>query len=103
MSDDSPIHSFIWSSNGSNVRPNSQLYTDARLSPLSLTYYAFCLLNGNYTINLHFTKKIRRVFLGKRALDVYIQVHTYIQSQNYLENFMVLSNMILMVLEKQKS
>ncbi|KAF5946185.1 hypothetical protein HYC85_016413 [Camellia sinensis] len=28
---------------------DSDLYVDARLSPISLTYYGFCLLNGSYT------------------------------------------------------
>ncbi|XP_028763718.1 probable LRR receptor-like serine/threonine-protein kinase At1g53420 isoform X2 [Neltuma alba] len=58
--------------------PNSELYTNARLSPISLTYYGFCLENGNYTVNLHFAeimftadKSFRR--LGRRVFDVYIQ------------------------------
>ncbi|XP_057986148.1 probable leucine-rich repeat receptor-like serine/threonine-protein kinase At3g14840 isoform X3 [Hevea brasiliensis] len=57
---------------------NSELYTTARLSPLSLTYYARCLANGNYNVTLHFAEiKIRdnRSFhsLGRRIFDVYIQ------------------------------
>lgn len=55
------------------------LYTSARLSPLSLTYYGLCLLNGNYTVKLHFaeimfTDDITYKSLGKRIFDVYIQV-----------------------------
>ncbi|KAF2302937.1 hypothetical protein GH714_011379 [Hevea brasiliensis] len=35
---------------------NSELYTRARLSPLSLTYYVRCLVNGNYNVKLHFAE-----------------------------------------------
>ncbi|KAG8634598.1 hypothetical protein MANES_17G061300v8 [Manihot esculenta] len=57
---------------------NSELYTSARLSPLSLTYYARCLANGNYTVKLHFAEIVirdNRSFqsLGRRIFDVYIQ------------------------------
>lgn len=58
---------------------DSVLYTTARLSPLSLTYYGLCLMNGNYTVKLHFAEIIYindRSFnsLGRRVFDVYIQV-----------------------------
>ncbi|XP_068322386.1 probable leucine-rich repeat receptor-like serine/threonine-protein kinase At3g14840 [Pyrus communis] len=57
---------------------NSELYTSARLSPLSLTYYARCLGNGNYTVKLHFAEIIIRgnksyYSFGRRIFDVYIQ------------------------------
>ncbi|XWS44494.1 hypothetical protein CRYUN_Cryun15aG0050300 [Craigia yunnanensis] len=57
---------------------HSELYTTARISPLSLSYYGLCLMNGNYTVNLHFVEiifKNDRSFysLGKRIFDVYIQ------------------------------
>ncbi|XP_057996572.1 probable leucine-rich repeat receptor-like serine/threonine-protein kinase At3g14840 [Hevea brasiliensis] len=57
---------------------SSELYTRARLSPLSLTYYARCLVNGNYTVKLHFAEIVirdNRSFqsLGRRIFDVYIQ------------------------------
>ncbi|KAI8567168.1 hypothetical protein RHMOL_Rhmol02G0099600 [Rhododendron molle] len=56
----------------------SQLYTTARLSPLSLTYYGRCLANGNYTVTLHFAEIIFRdnasyLSLGRRLFDIYIQ------------------------------
>ncbi|XP_058202461.1 probable LRR receptor-like serine/threonine-protein kinase At1g07650 isoform X31 [Rhododendron vialii] len=56
----------------------SQLYTRARLSPLSLTYYGRCLANGNYTVTLHFAEIIFRDnasyhSLGRRLFDIYIQ------------------------------
>ncbi|XP_015880345.3 probable LRR receptor-like serine/threonine-protein kinase At1g07650 isoform X2 [Ziziphus jujuba] len=58
--------------------PNSELYTTARASPLSLTYYGLCLMDGNYTVRLHFAEIIfinDRSFydIGKRIFDVYIQ------------------------------
>ncbi|XVF40255.1 hypothetical protein PTKIN_Ptkin01aG0097400 [Pterospermum kingtungense] len=57
---------------------DSDLYTTARLSPLSLTYYARCLANGNYTVKLHFAEIVIRdnssfYSLGRRLFDVYIQ------------------------------
>ncbi|KAI9376959.1 hypothetical protein POPTR_019G009601v4 [Populus trichocarpa] len=57
---------------------NSVLYTNARLTPLSLTYHVPCLVNGNYTIKLHFAEIVMRdnrsyYSLGRRIFDVYIQ------------------------------
>ncbi|GMN43457.1 hypothetical protein TIFTF001_012661 [Ficus carica] len=51
------------------------LYTTARRSPLSLTYFA-CLENGTYTVKLHFAELIFGKFsgIGKRIFDIYIQV-----------------------------
>ncbi|XP_041008931.1 probable LRR receptor-like serine/threonine-protein kinase At1g07650 isoform X4 [Juglans microcarpa x Juglans regia] len=65
---------------------DSELYTTARVSPLSLTYYGFCLMNGNYTVKLHFAEIIftnDRSFnsLGRRIFNVYIQ------DKLVLENF----------------
>ena len=62
---------------------NSQLYTSARLSPLSITYYARCLANGNYIVKLHFAEIVFRsnissYSLGRRIFDVYIQVIRHI-------------------------
>jgi hypothetical protein len=58
---------------------DSLLYMNARLSPLSLTYYAHCLANGKYTVKLHFAEIILRdnrsfYGVGRRMFDVYIQV-----------------------------
>ncbi|KAM7271120.1 hypothetical protein ACFE04_030334 [Oxalis oulophora] len=58
--------------------PNSALYTKARVSPLSLTYYARCIGNGKYTVSLHFAEIAFRgnksfYSLGRRLFDVYIQ------------------------------
>uniref|UniRef100_A0A6N2K944 non-specific serine/threonine protein kinase n=1 Tax=Salix viminalis TaxID=40686 RepID=A0A6N2K944_SALVM len=57
---------------------NSVLYTEARLTPLSLTYYVRCLVNGNYNVKLHFAEIVMRgnrsyYSLGRRVFDVYIQ------------------------------
>ncbi|XP_062095701.1 probable LRR receptor-like serine/threonine-protein kinase At1g53430 [Humulus lupulus] len=57
---------------------NSDLYTTARLSPLSLTYYGRCLVNGNYTVKLHFAEIVLRdnrsyYGVGRRIFDVYVQ------------------------------
>ncbi|GKB92393.1 probable LRR receptor-like serine/threonine-protein kinase, partial [Tanacetum coccineum] len=55
-----------------------ELYTKARHSSLSLTYYGRCLANGNYTVTLYFAEIVfrdNRSFqsLGRRVFDVYVQ------------------------------
>ncbi|KAJ0438857.1 putative protein kinase RLK-Pelle-DLSV family [Helianthus annuus] len=57
---------------------DAELYTVARFSPLSITYYGRCLANGRYTVTLHFAEIVFRDnksyhSLGRRAFDVYIQ------------------------------
>ncbi|KAI3833933.1 hypothetical protein MKW92_007903 [Papaver armeniacum] len=57
---------------------DSELYRTVRLSPLSLTYYGYCLINGNYTVKLHFAEIVfpdEETFesLGRRVFNVYIQ------------------------------
>ncbi|KAL8512184.1 hypothetical protein ACS0TY_018585 [Phlomoides rotata] len=78
LDDDRPRDSFVWTNISSISGPNPKLYMDARLSPLSLTYYGFCMINGNYTVNLHFaeimfTQDKTYNSLGRRIFDVYIQ------------------------------
>ncbi|XP_030968961.1 probable LRR receptor-like serine/threonine-protein kinase At1g07650 isoform X4 [Quercus lobata] len=56
----------------------SELYTSARLSPLSITYYARCLANGPYKLKLHFAEIVIRdnrsfYSLGRRIFDIYVQ------------------------------
>jgi Malectin domain len=63
--------------------PHPELYTEARLCPLSLRYYGLCLENGNYTVNLHFAEILftdDKTFLsnGKRVFDVFIQVLVFL-------------------------
>ena len=58
---------------------NPELYMTARLSPLSLTYYAFCLGTGPYKIKLlfaerKFTNDNTSSSLGRHVFDIYIQV-----------------------------
>ncbi|XP_039121573.1 probable LRR receptor-like serine/threonine-protein kinase At1g07650 isoform X2 [Dioscorea cayenensis subsp. rotundata] len=65
---------------------DSELYTKARLSPLSLTYYGLCMLKGSYTVQLHFAEIVFTdddtfSSLGKRLFNVLIQ------GEMVLENF----------------
>lgn len=67
---------FIESTQSTNL---SELYSGARASPLSLTYFRYCLENGNYNVSLHFAEiifKDDRTYynLGRRVFDIYIQV-----------------------------
>ncbi|CAI9088851.1 OLC1v1023299C2 [Oldenlandia corymbosa var. corymbosa] len=72
-----PSDTYLW--NSSTISGNNiDLYRTARLSPLSLTYYVYCLANGNYTVNLHFAEIMfsgDRTYasLGRRFFDIYIQ------------------------------
>ncbi|KAJ6979336.1 LRR receptor-like serine/threonine-protein kinase [Populus alba x Populus x berolinensis] len=57
---------------------DSGLYATARKTPLSITYYGYCLENGNYTVRLHFAeieftdeKLYNKV--ASRVFDIYIQ------------------------------
>ncbi|KAJ6296973.1 hypothetical protein OIU78_022655 [Salix suchowensis] len=76
--DDSSSNTYV-AQNMSILRmDNSVLYTNARLTPLSLTYYIPCLVNGNYTVKMHFAEIVMRdnrsyYSLGRRVFDVYIQ------------------------------
>ncbi|KAB1216439.1 hypothetical protein CJ030_MR4G029045 [Morella rubra] len=76
--DGHPTDTYIVKNSSVLSMPNPELYMNVRLSPLSLTYYAFCLGNGNYTVNLHFVEIMftdDKTFssLGRRIFDVYIQ------------------------------
>ncbi|TYG96414.1 hypothetical protein ES288_A11G348500v1 [Gossypium darwinii] len=79
------LKSSILSSNGGD-----ELYTDARVSPSSLTYYAFCLANATYNVSLHFaeiqfTNGETYSSLGKRMFDIYIQGERVKQDFNIIE------------------
>ncbi|KAJ0082184.1 hypothetical protein Patl1_10383 [Pistacia atlantica] len=56
-----------------------KLYSTARATPLFLTYYAYCMEKGNYTVNLHFAEILFRDDevpfhkVGRRIFDIYIQ------------------------------
>ncbi|KAK8622618.1 hypothetical protein V6N13_117527 [Hibiscus sabdariffa] len=78
LDDDRPSDSYIWSNSSKLSMNDSRLYMDARLSPLSLTYFGFCMGNGNYTVNLHFAEIIftndnTYSSLGRRIFDIYLQ------------------------------
>ncbi|XP_042010448.1 probable LRR receptor-like serine/threonine-protein kinase At1g07650 isoform X1 [Salvia splendens] len=67
--------------------PVSELYSTARVSPLSLTYYGLCLMNGNYTVKLHFaeivfTNDSTFTSLGRRFFDVYLQENLVLKDFN---------------------
>ncbi|KAK7389373.1 hypothetical protein VNO78_24339 [Psophocarpus tetragonolobus] len=69
---------------------NFYMYMDAQVSLISLTYYGFCLENGNYTIKLHFAKIMftdDETFnnLGRRIFDIYIQGHLVKKDFNIVE------------------
>ncbi|XP_010552132.1 PREDICTED: probable leucine-rich repeat receptor-like serine/threonine-protein kinase At3g14840 [Tarenaya hassleriana] len=68
----------IWSNSTRLNVTDPRLYAQARLSAISLTYYALCLGTGNYTVNLHFaeimfTNDKTYNSLGRRFFDIYIQ------------------------------
>lgn len=77
MASISPLHNV--------TGPLSELYRTARVSPVSLTYYGLCLMNGNYTVKLHFaeivfTNDSTFTSLGKRIFDVYLQVNSFLSN-----------------------
>lgn len=58
-----------------------EYYQTARVAPLSLNYYGFCMRKGNYKVKLHFAEIMfsdDQTFssLGRRIFDVSIQVCT---------------------------
>ncbi|KAK9928940.1 hypothetical protein M0R45_026055 [Rubus argutus] len=66
------------------------LYDRARLSPVSLKYYAFCLREGKYNVSLKFaeivyTQDTDYTSLRKRAFDVYIQDHKVLHNFNIIK------------------
>ncbi|KAG2689257.1 hypothetical protein I3760_09G132100 [Carya illinoinensis] len=69
----------------------SELYATARVSPMSLTYFHYCLENGNYTLNLHFaeivfTNEKTHNSLGKRVFDIYVQ-EILVAKDFYVEDY----------------
>lgn len=81
--DSGRVDYYTWSNTTKLDMNNAELNMDARVSPLSLTYYAFCMGNGSYTISLHFaeimfTNDETYSSLGRRVFDIYVQVHGFI-------------------------
>ncbi|XP_022941244.1 probable leucine-rich repeat receptor-like serine/threonine-protein kinase At3g14840 [Cucurbita moschata] len=69
---------------------NPELYMTARISPLSVTYYGFCMGNGNYTVSLHFAEIMftdDKTFssLGRRLFNVYIQKELVLEDFNIVD------------------
>ncbi|CAA7402402.1 unnamed protein product [Spirodela intermedia] len=69
---------------------NAELYTSARLNPLSLKYYGLCLQPGYYTVKLHFAEIVfisGPTFgsLGRRVFDVSIQGKKVLGDFNIVE------------------
>ncbi|KEH38576.1 putative protein kinase RLK-Pelle-DLSV family [Medicago truncatula] len=78
---------YTWSNKTNLSIDNGELYMDSRVSPLSLTYYGFCMGNGNYTVNLHFaeimfTDDQTYNSLGRRIFDIYIQTRLVLKDFN---------------------
>ncbi|XP_022134227.1 probable leucine-rich repeat receptor-like serine/threonine-protein kinase At3g14840 [Momordica charantia] len=69
---------------------DSKLYETARISPMTLTYYVYCMGNGNYTISLHFaeiTITNDQTFnsLGRRIFDIYVQGRLVLKDFNIVD------------------
>ncbi|GKV45304.1 hypothetical protein SLEP1_g52409 [Rubroshorea leprosula] len=78
LDDDKNPDNFIATSKSKLSVKDSELYMNAHLSAISLTYYGFCMEDGNYTVNLHFaeimfTDDKTYSSLGRRIFDIYIQ------------------------------
>ncbi|KAL5559787.1 hypothetical protein UlMin_035998 [Ulmus minor] len=66
---------------------DSELYKTARISPSSLRYFGFDLMNGKYSVELHFAEIAMEDTsswkgLGRRLFDVYIQGERVLQDFN---------------------
>ncbi|KAI4371787.1 hypothetical protein MLD38_010096 [Melastoma candidum] len=65
----------------------TDVYTTARIVPISLTYFHYCLENGNYTVKLHFaelefTDDSTFSSLGRRMFDIYLQDERVLEDFN---------------------
>ncbi|ESQ30076.1 hypothetical protein EUTSA_v10012029mg [Eutrema salsugineum] len=79
---------------------DSSLYTQARLSAISLTYYALCLGNGNYNVTLHFAEILfsgnnTYQSLGRRFFDIYIQRKLEVKDFNIVEEAKGVGNVVV--------
>lgn len=87
MDNDVDADNYIASNISELFMPNSELYTRARLSPLSLTYYGLCMMEGSYMVKLHFAETVfthDNTFrsLGKRLFNVFIQEELVLEDFN---------------------
>ncbi|KAK9936653.1 hypothetical protein M0R45_013482 [Rubus argutus] len=65
----------------------SDIYTTARIAPISITYFHYCLENGDYTVSLHFaeiqfTNNQSYTSLGRRFFDIYVQDKLWLKNYN---------------------
>ncbi|XP_048612995.1 probable leucine-rich repeat receptor-like serine/threonine-protein kinase At3g14840 isoform X1 [Brassica napus] len=86
----SPKGETLWENKSELTIGDPGLYTHARLSAISLTYYAFCLGQGSYTVNLHFAEIMftgNHTFssLGRRFFDVYVQGKLEVKDFNIVD------------------
>ncbi|XP_057856562.2 probable LRR receptor-like serine/threonine-protein kinase At1g53430 [Cryptomeria japonica] len=77
---DAEDHKWIVTGNSSEFAKGiyTEVYGTARCAPSSLRYYALCLENGEYNVQLHFAEIVISngmtfASLGRRIFDVYIQ------------------------------
>ncbi|CAH2061543.1 unnamed protein product, partial [Thlaspi arvense] len=80
----------IWNNTSELKMIDPRLYGQARLSPVSFTYYAMCIVNGNYDVNLHFAEIMfsgNQTYksLGRRIFDIYIQGKLMLKDFNIVE------------------
>ncbi|CAB4283209.1 unnamed protein product [Prunus armeniaca] len=78
LSPDSNSSNFIQTQSYGIHVAESELYLNARIAPVFLSYYAFCLQKGKYNVALHFAEIVFREkesysILKRRVFDVYIQ------------------------------
>jgi Malectin domain len=79
MDDSVSADTYIATNKTKLMVPNSELYMNARLNPLSLTYYGLCMYPGSYTVQLYFAEIVfsgdnTYSSLGERLFNVLIQV-----------------------------
>ncbi|XP_070664340.1 probable leucine-rich repeat receptor-like serine/threonine-protein kinase At3g14840 [Malus domestica] len=98
--DDRTTDSFIWTNETRLSMANPELYMNARLSPISLTYFGFCLGYGNYTVSLHFAEIMFRNgktyrSLGRRIFDIYIQGKLVKKDFNIMDEARVFGDVVI--------
>ncbi|OWM72996.1 hypothetical protein CDL15_Pgr001110 [Punica granatum] len=77
--DDNDFQNLRYTVSLQSPNPNlTNLQSTARRSPISLSYFHYCLENGNYTVTLHFaeiefTNDRTYNSLGRRVFDIYVQ------------------------------
>lgn len=101
MDDDVSSDNYIATNTSVLSMPNADLYTEARISPLSLTYYGLCMFTGSYTVELHFAETVfqddnKFDSLGKRLFNVFIQAGEI--KPSYFHKFMITLNLFFSII-----